>query len=185
MMRVFEEVHGSQRVFRCLLEAVSSPGKLFVLPPFEGERPEESVLHALLDHEVSLCVVGGGAETSERLASVTGARLATLREADFALIHDPDETASKMRRGTLERPELGATAVYVVERLSGGGALTLKLSGPGVPGERLLGVEGLGAGEMEAIRSAREGYPLGVDVYLVDEAGRIAGLPRSTRLEVI
>jgi alpha-D-ribose 1-methylphosphonate 5-triphosphate synthase subunit PhnH len=91
---------------------------------------------------------------------------------------------SKLRRGTLEHPERGATAIYAVEELSNVGTVSLKLTGPGVSGSRTLGLEGLAATEAAAIREIRQDYPLGVDVYLVDGAGRVAGLPRSTRLEV-
>lgn len=182
--RTFEPVFGPQRVFRCLLEAVSSPGRLFAVPPCD-EAPEEALLRTLLDHETTFRVIGGDAEIGERLERTTGARTARLSEADFALVHEPRGVLSAMKRGTLERPELGATAVYVVEHLSNSGSLSLGLSGPGVRGERTLGIEGLPEAEVEALRASRADYPLGVDVYLVDRAGRLAGLPRSTRMEVL
>jgi alpha-D-ribose 1-methylphosphonate 5-triphosphate synthase subunit PhnH len=140
-----------------------------------------------LDHEVTFCAVGSEAEEArQRIAGATGARIVPAAEADFALISGGDSggTLARLKRGTLERPESGATAVYAVERLDSG-PLTLELSGPGIPGERRLGVEGLPATEVRAFRESRADYPLGVDVYLVDEAGRVAGLPRSTRVGVI
>lgn len=182
-MRAFDAVFDSQRVFRCVLQATARPGKLFTLPPTEAAPPETLAL-ALLDHEVTFYALGE--EAGERLARETGARLSPLPEADFALISggDSDGAVLGLGRGTLERPETGATAVYAVEQL-GAGPLTLGLSGPGISGERTLGVEGLSLGETEVIRESRADYPLGVDVYLVDRAGRVAGLPRSTRLEVV
>lgn len=183
-MRTFDPVFDSQRVFRCLLQATATPGRLFVLPP-TGVSALESVALTLLDHEVAFCTIGGEA-WEDRIAGATGARFAPPPEADFALISGGDSggTLARLRRGTLERPESGSTAVYAVERLDFG-PLALELSGPGIPGERTLGVEGLPAGEVRAIRESRADYPLGVDVYLVDGAGRVAGLPRSTRVGVI
>jgi alpha-D-ribose 1-methylphosphonate 5-triphosphate synthase subunit PhnH len=184
-VRTFDTVFDSQRVFRCLLEATAQPGKLFMLPPFK-EDALEAVARTLLDREVTFCAVGTVRETEERLSLTTGARIAPLPEADFVLVSgsEPDSVALKLKRGSLERPEEGATAIYAVERFSNDGALTFDLSGPGVPGGRTLGIEGLPAPEAEALRASRAAYPLGVDVYLIDGAGQIAGLPRSTRLEV-
>jgi len=90
-----------------------------------------------------------------------------------------------MRRGTLEDPHLGATAIYRVLRLSTEGPVTLALSGPGIYGLATLGVEGLSVSEVKTIRESRSEYPRGVDVYLVDETGLVVGLPRSTQLEVV
>lgn len=185
----FDAVFDSQRVFRCLLQAASRPGTLYTLPPLTLS-PLEAVARTLLDHEVTFCVLGGSAaETEERLSRLTGARVSSARDADFALISaipggDSAGAILELGRGTLERPERGATAIYAVEGISGSGPLSLELSGPGVPGTRRLGIAGMAAQEIAAIRETRQDYPLGVDVYLTDGAGRVAGLPRSTRLEV-
>lgn len=178
----FDAVFDSQRVFRRLLEATASPGKLFVLPPFEDCSPTDSIARALLDHETTFHVVG---ENEGNFTLATGARYAPLHEADFVFVHEPGRVALDMKRGELEWPELGATAVYAVERLSNFGPITLRLSGPGVSGERMLGIKGLPLSEVKAIRDSRADYPLGVDVYLVDGAGQVCGLPRSTKVEVV
>lgn len=185
MTQTSDAVFDAQRAFRRLLEATSSPGKILTLPPTHCDSYEEAVALTLLDHEVTFCVVGEGSPTAERLSKQTGARAVPLPEADFAPVYEPGDAASRMKRGEPERPELGATAIYIVESLSDFGTVNLRLSGPGMPDERSLGVAGLPLSEVEAIRESRAGYPLGVDVYLVDPAGRLAGLPRSTRLEVI
>ena len=185
--RAFDAVFDAQRVFRCLLQATARPGQLFALPPMR-ETPIEAVARTLLDQEVTFCVVGAGAsETKESLSLATGARVVPLAEADFILISGAESngTPLTLKRGSLERPEEGATAIYAVEELSNAGPLTLEISGPGVAGERRLGIRGLPVAEAEALRESRAVYPLGVDAYLVDEAGRVAALPRSTRLEVI
>ncbi|WP_166172584.1 phosphonate C-P lyase system protein PhnH [Rubrobacter tropicus] len=183
-VRTFDPVFDSQRVFRCVLQATAQPGKLFALPP-TGVAPREAVARTLLDHEVTLCALGDRAEEAERISGLTGSRIVPVNEADFVLVSTGSGAGvSSLKRGTLERPETGATAIFAVRRLSNTGTLTLKLSGPGIRGGRSLGAEGLSAEVAEAIRESRQGYPLGVDVYLVDEAGQVAGLPRSTSLEV-
>jgi alpha-D-ribose 1-methylphosphonate 5-triphosphate synthase subunit PhnH len=186
-VKTFDPVFGSQRVFRCLLEATASPGKVFALPPFDAAAPE-TVARTLLDPEVTFCVAGREArETEGRLSRLTGARAVPPPEADFALMLDAEAggLASELERGSLEYPERGATVIYAVVRLAETGSLALRLGGPGVPESRNLGVEGLLISEAEALQEGRAGYPLGVEAYLVDEAGMVAGLPRSTSLEVI
>ena len=182
----FDTVFDSQRVFRCLLQAAAQPGRLFTLPPFACGGIEATA-RTLLDHEVTFRTLGERAPDVERhLSQFTGARVAPIEEVDFALVSggDTDGMVLKLKRGTLERPEWGATAIYAVEELSNSDTLSLELSGPGIPGTRTLSIEGLAAAEAEAIRETRQEYPLGIDVYLIDAAGRVAGLPRSTRLEV-
>lgn len=184
--RDFDPVFDSQRVFRILLQAAAQPGKLFTLPPFACGSLEAAA-RSLLDHEVTFCAIGERAvEGEERISQLTGARVSPAKEADFALISGGDSAGETLElgRGTLERPEMGATAIYTVEELSNTGTLLLEISGPGIPDVRTLGIEGLTRTEAGAIRETRLDYPLGVDAYLIDGAGRIAGLPRSTRLEV-
>lgn len=175
----------SQRVFSALLEALSQPGRLVELP--EDGNGLDGISLALLDGEVSFHVPGGAGDFGECVARATGSRTVPLSEADLAFFSSGDaEGLSEMKRGTLEAPEEGATAVVLVEKLSPeGGEAVLELSGPGVPGTRTLGVDGFTRGAVEAVRESRAGYPLGVDVYLVDGAGRVAGLPRSTGVEVV
>lgn len=185
-MSTFDTVMDSQRIFRVLLEALSRPGKVLDLP-VEGD-PVEALARTLLDGEVSFLVSGEGVEAVEGdFVRATGSRPARVGEADFAFFFGGGSGGAlmEMKPGTLEAPEDGATAVYLVHRLSpGSGELTIELAGPGVPDTRRLGIDGLTAEEAEQIRASRASYPLGVDVYLLDRDGRVAGLPRSARVKV-
>ena len=60
----------------------------------------------------------------------------------------------------------------------------LLCSGPGVPAGERRGLRvGVAGAELVTARAAAGEYPAGIDLFLVDGAGRVAGLPRSTRLE--
>ena len=63
--------------------------------------------------------------------------------------------------------------------------MTLELSGPGVPGTVGLGVDGVDPAVFGALREANALFPAGIDVWLVDGRGQVAGLPRSVRQAVI
>lgn len=76
----------------------------------------------LLDVEVTFCVLepDGARELEERLLDAAGVCTAPVEEANFALIPggDSDGLMLDLRRGTLEAPETGATAIYGVKRLA-------------------------------------------------------------------
>jgi alpha-D-ribose 1-methylphosphonate 5-triphosphate synthase subunit PhnH len=56
------------------------------------------------------------------------------------------------------------------------------VAGPGVPGSRSFGVTGLDTAVLAAIGEANQGYPAGVDTWLVAGDGTVIGLPRSSTL---
>ncbi|MFC7583667.1 phosphonate C-P lyase system protein PhnH [Nonomuraea antimicrobica] len=72
------------------------------------------------------------------------------------------------------------------DRLSGaeGPETVLTLSGPGVPGTRRLRVAGLHRDVFAALAAANAAFPAGIDTFLVARDGTVAGLPRSTRIEI-
>ncbi len=80
-------------------------------------------------------------------------------------------------------PQDGATLVYVADALNadpGPGAVTLALSGSGVPGAVRLGVAGISREEWQRLRELGD-FPLGVEIWLGASDGQLAVLPRSTR----
>ena len=94
---------------------------------------------------------------------------------------ESDETGrpqgSSLHVGAELAPALSVSTGSLTE-----GTMILELAGPGIQKSRAISVLGLDKGEIELIRATRRNYPLGIDIYLVDAAGRCAGLPRTTRL---
>jgi alpha-D-ribose 1-methylphosphonate 5-triphosphate synthase subunit PhnH len=156
----------TQRCFRGLLGAMSRPGTVHNVQP-----GLPLVLATLVDHEVRLAEVGDPAWPA----------------ADFVLVRGGDSGGelARARQGTLLDPALGATAIYEVEAV-GEGPLTVSLSGPGIgPDPHTLHLTGVPVSEVALWRATRSSFPLGVDVLLVDRAGRCAALPRSTTLSTV
>ena len=91
-----------------------------------------------------------------------------------------DGLITQLSRGTQLEPESSATAFYCVERLvekaegleENLGWLTLELTGPGIEQMHRVSVTGLDRSEVRLISLTHQGYPLGVDVYLIDSLGR-------------
>jgi alpha-D-ribose 1-methylphosphonate 5-triphosphate synthase subunit PhnH len=155
----------TQRCFRGLLAAMAEPGTVHNVQP-----GLPLVLATLVDHEVRLAEVGDPHWDA----------------ADFVLVRGGDSGGelARVRQGTLLDPALGATAIYEIAAV-GSGPVALALSGPGVgpgPAPRTLRLVGVSGREVALWRSTRADFPRGVDVILVDGAGRCAALPRSTAL---
>ncbi len=155
----------------------------------------------LLDKEVTFAVVAGGclladdASVVRWLALRSGARAVALREAAFVLCCDGDSQGilRTLHVGTLLEPESSATVIYSVAHLAEleDGAdnqmagLSLELRGPGIEKMRYVSLVGFAHTEMQLLQELRQGYPLGVDAYLIDVAGRCLGLPRTTNIRVM
>lgn len=184
---------GSQRVFRVLLDALARPGRVLELPAglIDVDTPAPVLVPlALADLEVTLAVL----EPAEpgwaaRLERATGARRATAERADLVLALQPprpDELRA-LRRGTPDRPDLGCRLVLACDRIAVAAsepAVLLDLTGPGVPGTARLAVTGLPVEVLEALVAVNRRFPLGVDTFLVGTGGHVAGLPRSTRVQI-
>ena len=140
----------------------------------------------LLDLEVSFHALGpGAARLADYLLANTGTRVAPVESADFLLVAGPDSggRASRAKRGTLEAPHLGATLVYAPAWLSArprADGITVRLRGPGIPGERSLTIGGIAPCEIEGWPALND-FPLGVDIWLAGGDGQLAVIPRSTR----
>jgi alpha-D-ribose 1-methylphosphonate 5-triphosphate synthase subunit PhnH len=196
----FDDVFDSQAVFRGLLDALSRPGRIVTLPPrgYPGAPrgfcpPALSVLKTLCDHRVSFCI-GSGIRTPEwvrYLEQNLATRHESVEKADYVLLDGRmyDHDVLLMNRGLPEFPEAGATALLCVDRLaegraeSGSPSLHLSLCGPGVNGSAILTAVGLDSRYQEARAEANRLYPVGIDMFLVDPDGRLAGIPRTTVVE--
>ena len=176
-----------QATFRALLDAMARPGTIHSLPPRRVEDGKWGgallVLQALLDHEVTFHVLNEESLTHEQLLRRTGARSAPLAQADFVLASGDAAIAAveDAREGGFEEPERSATVALLADSLGIGG-LTLTLSGPGIQSTAVLSLDGLPVAAFEVLRGRTVTFPQGVDVILVDPAGHVAAIPRSTRI---
>lgn len=181
----------SQRDFTVLLDVLARPGKRAALRVPDGVPPAALAAAGLVDVEVPLHVLADGTRDGARWAeAVHAAGNAPRSELEFARTVlalrpvTPDEVA-RLPRGDALDPERGARLFASVAELTDGrGGVRLRLAGPGVPGERVIGVRGLSAEVFTALAAANSGFPLGVDTFLVAADGTVAGLPRTTRVRL-
>ena len=178
-----------QRAFRALLDAMSRPGTIHTLPEARATDGVWGsalvVMQGLLDHEVTFAVEADDRSVHEQILRRTGARSDVLAGADYVLTDAAHavEVIEMVSEGYLEEPERSATVVVRVDAI-GSGALRASLSGPGIESVQPLSLDGLDVAALHALIERNVVYPTGIDIVLVDPQGRIACLPRSTRIEL-
>jgi alpha-D-ribose 1-methylphosphonate 5-triphosphate synthase subunit PhnH len=183
----------SQAVFRVALHALSHPGLPLDMPlcagaPKQGHLTAAHLLLGLLDADtpVWLSPVLAASDAAFWLRFHTGCTLVSdPAQAQFCWMAQGDAwpLLSELRLGTDVRPDVSATCVIEVDRLEGD-APGWVLQGPGIDGLRRLRVSGL-RNDFEAQWQATQSrFPCGVDVFFASPT-KIAGLPRTTRLELM
>jgi alpha-D-ribose 1-methylphosphonate 5-triphosphate synthase subunit PhnH len=193
-----DPVHGAQSVFRAVLDAMASPGRVVAVPanvlaaapPAPLGPAAASALLTLCDIDTPLwldrCTL---ASAADYLRFHCGAPLITdPAAARFAMAAEPDALPplDAFDLGSDEYPDRSATLVVEVAGLAAGksGGTALTLSGPGIAGSAALTVGGLPDG-FRAQRTALAAlFPRGLDVVLTC-GDRLAALPRTTRVEEI
>ncbi|MFE1599988.1 phosphonate C-P lyase system protein PhnH [Methylobacterium sp. ID0610] len=185
-----DPVHDGQAVFRAVMEALARPGRIQPLAvPVAPPRPLTPELAALAlaladaDAPVWLDPVLAESEAVVRfLRFHTGAPVVAAPEAAvFALVADPVRCPdfADFAQGEPAYPDRSATLVLAVETLAEEGGLVLE--GPGIRGRAPLSAAPLPADFAARMARNRAGFPLGIDLLLA-APGRLAGLPRSTRV---
>ncbi|MDP9965357.1 alpha-D-ribose 1-methylphosphonate 5-triphosphate synthase subunit PhnH [Variovorax paradoxus] len=186
---------GSQAVFRSALQALAHPGRIVELShdaqaPSQGQGASAALLLALLDPDCRLWLSPSlaGSDAAAWLRFHTGCVLVEApAQAQFAWIGKGDACPplDAFAQGSDAYPDQSATCVIDVADVSApaeGSAARWTLRGPGIQDRTALAVEGL-APAFAAQWSANHAlFPRGVDVFLAAPQ-RIAGLPRTTRIE--
>lgn len=175
--------------FRNVLQAFARPGS--VRSAFQGVSNRDVALEfvacSLLDGESSLGVLGEtDLEIASRIQLLTGCVSREPGSSDFVLAGNGSTLGrlTELRTGNPDYPDRGATVLYLVNEIRPEGG-TWSWKGPGIADTICPLLEGLHPSELPALREINHSYPLGLDALFVDRAGRIAALPRSTRLSEV
>lgn len=173
----------SARAFRAVLEAMARPGTIHsvegALPPRPLSAAAGVALLTLADSTTSLHLAGAAdcADVRDWVAFHIGAPLVRAEAAEFAVgTWEALNPVTRFRIGQPDYPDRSATLIVEVDRLTNHGAT---LTGPGIATATWLSLP-----ETAAFAANAAQFPLGFDC-LFTFGNRIAGLPRSTRVEVI
>jgi len=192
-----ERVHAVQQVYRQVLDAISRPGKIVQIeaPSFVRREAADAYVIVLgmmlLDQSVSYEVIGD-LSLAEQLQLYTLSRRQSLQDCDYVFLTSTDAATqadvdiSSCKRGTFTFPDESATIICRVRELSEGsegrkGSVKLTMRGPGIVEEQQLVIDGLAGSLVSGWQASNEEFPLGIDWIFVDETGRVACVPRSTK----
>lgn len=171
----------SARAFRAVLEAMARPGTIRTVagaaPPAPLSVAAGVALLTLTDPTTPLHLAGDADTPAVRdwLAFHIGAPLVEADDAAFALGKwEALQPVTRFRIGQPDYPDRAATLIVEVGRLTNHGPA---LTGPGIELAAWLSLP-----ETKAFRVNRALFPLGFDC-LFTCGDRLAGLPRSTRVE--
>ncbi len=177
----------NQGTFRELMNAFARPGSLAAITP-SSEGLLMDVLDVLLDHEVSFCVLGKNKESMEpEITAVTGSRTADTGSADFVIFAagDTGDELYKVKRGSLEYPDKGATVIYYGAVLDENKKIAdHSFKGPGIAAGTGFTAPGIPEGELKKLSEINSEYPLGVDTVIISE-NNILCIPRSSKIGVV
>lgn len=180
----------SQLIFRAVMNALARPGSIQALstalaPPAPLMPELAAIALTLVDHEAPLWLdrpLAAVPEVASYFRFHTGAPIVENPiEAAFALIADPTEAPNldRFAPGVPDYPDRSTTVVFALRELSH--ASGLRLEGPGIAERSELKAAPLPVGFSGQMSRNKRLFPMGIDCLFV-APGRIAGLPRTTRI---
>lgn len=171
----------SAQAFRAAMEALARPGRIETvrgaMPPAPLSVAAGVLVLTLCDPTTPVHLAGAHDCQSVRdwITFHTGAPFAAAPEASFAIGTWAALTpVSRFAIGLPDYPDRSATLIVEMAALTAQGP---RLTGPGIQGAARLSLP-----ETAAFAANRALFPLGFDAFLT-AGDRLAGLPRSTRVE--
>jgi alpha-D-ribose 1-methylphosphonate 5-triphosphate synthase subunit PhnH len=186
-----DPVHDAQGVFRCVLNALSRPGRVFTLGEHAGAGAAGAstlgsamaqVLLCLTDDDTPVWWQQPDTEAAGWLRFHTGAPVAqTSNAAAFAVLsRSLDHPAlASFAVGTADAPEHSATLLLDVPSLESGPAV--EWCGPGISGVQTVCIAGLPDDFWTQWQANHAAFPQGVDIVFTC-GDTVLGLPRTTRV---
>ncbi len=171
----------SARAFRAALTALSQPGRIETLtgaqPPAPLSVAAGTLLLVLADTTTGIWLAGSHDVKPLRdwITFHTGAGFVTAEKATLALgTWDHLQPLDRFAIGLPDYPDRAATLIVETTALHSQGA---RLTGPGIATSIHLNLP-----DIAAFQANRLLFPLGLDFFFTAQ-GRVAGLPRSTKVE--
>lgn len=200
----FSQVHNTQEIYRTLLQAMSRPGLVCEISehmngidiPAGTSKPAAAIALTLLDGEVSFTLLmPGHEEWIETIRRLTYCKLVNISAADYIFTEGIESLSlitliqSQVKIGTLASPEKSATIFIRVQDFITTNtsvqaqACSLIMTGPGIETQTICYITGLSLEWIDSRASLIEEYPLGVDIVLYTEQGKLIAIPRTTIVE--
>lgn len=165
--------------FRSLVYALSYPGDKKPLKPiFNSSMLAISSL--LLYSEVSYFY--DGKEDMEIIKSITNAKRVDPKEADYIFCDEVKlDLLEAGKIGTFKDPDFSCTVVFKCHSFDG---IKVRLSGVGIEKEKYVTLPVTGE-FIDIFRSKNRDFPLGLEVFFLNDNNEVMALSRTTKVEII
>jgi alpha-D-ribose 1-methylphosphonate 5-triphosphate synthase subunit PhnH len=164
--------------FKSLSDALAMPGKItYVKSVFNSHLL--AVANVLFFSEVSFYYSGD--EDMSLIEAITNSKATTAQEADYIFSDVIDiHLIQKAKKGDYLNPDFSATLIYKCEDFN---CYTYLLSGPGIDGKNEVNLP-CNSNFIESLMKKNSDYPLGIEVFFINEIGELIALSRTTKVEV-
>lgn len=165
--------------FKSIMNALSMPGNIEKIKPL-FESNFLAIANCLLYSEVSYFYEG--IEEFDLINAITNASKTKECEADYIFCDEINEfLLTKAKFGTSKDPEFSGTLIFKCKDFNG---LKVKLSGPGINKEKIINLP-IDKSFVEFFNEKNSHFPLGNEVFFLNENAQIVALSRTTKVEVI
>ena len=187
----FDFIHDTQKVFREMLSALANPGTIGSITDevkkFDRKEGALAILGCVvLDNEKSM-YVEKNPRLEEIIHDLTLCREESLENADYIFLSSEmnyasiEEIFKNVKWGTYADPQESATIFIFCNSMEG--TEPVVLSGPGVDGVKMIKTNSYIKNILEIRQKLKIEYPLGIDLFLLTEDGKIMGIPRLCKMD--
>lgn len=183
----FDVVHDGQKMFRLILDAMSSPLqkvniKEYAEKLYGNNKYFLGIGFTLLDNETTFYTFDNQI-LDENIISLTLSGKEVCEKADFIFVENEanlEKAVKTAKCGTLENPHQSAT---IVVKLREGKTTELTMAGPGIDGRITLKTSAMADRAVSLRDQMYFEYPQGLDFIFVDDAGDVFAIPRLVKKE--
>jgi len=165
--------------FRAMMNALSMPGSIEKVEPLFDSHLL-AMANTLLYSEVSFHYEGR--EEFGLIEAITNSKKVQAEEADYVFSDEiNDYLFNKGKVGTSKDPEFSTTFVFKCEDFKG---QKVRLSGPGI-NEKIEVTLPIDKSFIDFFNEKNSYYPLGNEVFFLNQDSEIIGITRTTKVEII
>lgn len=165
--------------FKSLSDSLSQPGKISKINPIFDSKLL-GIASVLLYSEVSYYY--NGSRDMTLIEAITNPKVETIQNADYIFSDEIDINLLKDAKvGDHLNPDFSSVLIFQCVNFD---ITKVKLSGPGINKE-LITTLPCDKDFLEVLANKNSEYPLGLEIYFINNEGELLALSRTTKVEVL
>lgn len=164
--------------FNSLKDALAMPGKTTVIEPLFGSALL-AIANVLLYNEVSFFYQGQ--KDFSLIQAICHSPVQTREQADYIFSDTIDNQLLQLcKKGDFMNPEFSASLIFGCESFS---VCKASIEGPGIAQKKIIDLP-CNTDFIKIWQEKNSEYPLGVEVFFIDDQNNLLALSRTTKIEV-